>query len=352
MLSGVVFPGYKACWPVEVNAFAGRRHIKLRATLGWYVRGHEATGTAIRVKQTAKRKMKPKLTKQRVSVSRSHVNPATRHQDSVMRIIAFNSIDRQDRSLTGIPDITATRCMCFGIAILLSCVALMLPALTILIRPSPDQDPVALIVATLLAAMLLVPAFMFTRAGLLAGARITITPQSVEYGAGNGIVEKQGTKIEWARIASDQMARYDVRLILKGPVREPRIAFGYKMHDGTQSERSLPMTLRERGMQCIWFVNADALRIALLHNMAARSNLLFDPDIFVEAGIDPETWHLMPKPRKVEWAIAIASMATVLIFGSFISATTSVVLVVGVFSQFWDWAFCNIQFQEESLSGL
>ncbi len=139
--------------------------------------------------------------------------------------------------------------------------------------------------------------------------------------------------------SADQMARYDVRLILKGPVREPRIAFGYKMPDGTQSEYSLPMSLRERGMQCLWFVNADALRIALLQNMAARSNLRFDPDIFVEAGIDPETWHLMPKPRKVEWAIAIASMAAVLIFGSFISATTSVVLVVGVFSQFWDWAF-------------
>ncbi|KAB2767925.1 hypothetical protein F9K97_14130 [Brucella anthropi] len=273
--------------------------------------------------------MKPKLAKRQASASHSHVNPATRHQDSVVRIIAFDSTNRQDRSLTGIPDITATRWMCFGIAMLLSCVALALPALTILIRPSPDLDPIALIVSTLIAAMLLVPAFMFARAGLLAGAWITITPESVEYGSGNGIVEKQGTKIEWARIASGQMARYDVRLILKGPVREPRIAFGYKMPDGTQNEYSLPMSLRERGMQCLWFVNADALRIALLQNMAARSNLCFDPDIFVEAGIDPETWHLMPKPRKIEWAIAIASMAAVLIFGSFISATTSVVLVVG-----------------------
>ncbi|WP_235822951.1 hypothetical protein [Brucella anthropi] len=223
----------------------------------------------------------------------------------------------------------------------------------ILIRPSPDLDPIALIVSTLIAAMLLVPAFMFARAGLLAGAWITITPESVEYGSGNGIVEKQGTKIEWARIASGQMARYDVRLILKGPVREPRIAFGYKMPDGTQNEYSLPMSLRERGMQCLWFVNADALRIALLQNMAARSNLCFDPDIFVEAGIDPETWHLMPKPRKIEWAIAIASMAAVLIFGSFISATTSVVLVVGgVFAILGLGLLATFSFRKRAYPGL
>ncbi|WP_235824333.1 hypothetical protein [Brucella anthropi] len=232
------------------------------------------------MKQTAKRKMKPKLAKQRASVSRPHVSPTTRHQDSVVRIIAFDSTNRQNRSLTGIPDITATRWMCFGIAMLLSCVALALPALTILIRPSLDHDPIALIVSTLVAAMLLVPAFMFARAGLLAGAWITITPESVEYGSGNGIVEKQGTKIEWARIASDQMARYDVRLILKGPVREPRIAFGYKMPDGTQSEYSLPMSLRERGMQCLWFVNADALRIALLQKHGSSLEFAFRPGYF------------------------------------------------------------------------
>ncbi len=177
--------------------------------------------------------------------------------------------------LTGIPDITATRWMCFGIAMLLSCVALALPALTILVRPSPALDPIAFIVSTLVEAMLLVPAFMFARAGLLAGAWITITPQNVQYGTGDGLADQQGTVIEWARIAPHQMARYDVRLILKGPVREPRIAFGYKMPDGTPSEYSLPMSLRERGMQCLWFVNADALRIALLQNMAARSNLRF-----------------------------------------------------------------------------
>ncbi len=182
------------------DRFGRRRHIVARK-LGWYVRRDEATGTAIRVKQTAKRKMKPKLAKQRASVSRPHVSPTTRHQDSVVRIIAFDSTNRQNRSLTGIPDITATRWTCFGIAMLLSCVALALPALTFLIRPSLDHDPIALIVSTLIAAMLLVPVFMFARAGLLAGAWITITPQNVQYGTGDGLADQQGTVIEWARIA-------------------------------------------------------------------------------------------------------------------------------------------------------
>jgi len=274
------------------------------------------------------------------------------------RIIGLDRFDLHSGSIVGVPDLAATRWICFGMAMMCLALAIALPALTILVRPGPNLDPGAVAVAMVVGALILIPAFLFARSGLRVGAWVRVDATGIHYGQGRG-EGGQGrygsADIEWSRIVANGSMLYDVRLILDGAPHIPkqaRIGFWYRSADGIVTERSVPMALRETGMQCLRFVNADAVRIVMLKRMAACPGLRFDPAIFIEAGVDPETWQAMRKPHGIEWIIVGISMAVVLMFGSLGSKTAPLMLVGGVFAALGAGLVATIAFRRAAYPDL
>jgi hypothetical protein len=49
--------------------------------------------------------------------------------------------------------------------------------------------------------------------------------------------------------------------------------------------------------------------------MASRPGLRFDPAVFVETGVDPETWSPMRKPNGINWIIVCAAVGAAVWIG-------------------------------------
>jgi hypothetical protein len=270
----------------------------------------------------------------RAGASRRKVRPKpdiARPVASGARLIPFKPGDKLAGPVGGVPDLVGTRLTCFCAALICLAFAIGLLATIVLFPIGDGSQFVIQAVLLLVVAVLIGLAAGLVRAGRRVGAFFIASPSGIRYGADGDI----DTLVEWERITPNQAAPYDVRLILDGAphsLKRARIAFWYRLPDGRLEERSLPLSLSEKPLRCIRFLNADAVRIALLKGMAARRGLRFHPDIFVEAGVDPATWQPMPKPSGMEWAIVLGSLALGLALGGLtvgkapLVATTAAVL--------------------------
>ncbi len=226
------------------------------------------------------------------------------------RLITLKSEHLPIDAIDGVPDLLATRALCFGLAALLLIVSVGPPA-SFAFSPPADLDPVVPILLFVCSALAMVLVFIFTRTGLRAGAWFSINASGFHYGDGRvsrGRDEGKGQSIAWDSIVHNAEAACDVHLIWITPHRGlpvARIGFWVRASGGGLVERSIPMALIANRLSCVRFLNADGVRVSLLRGMASRSALRFHPDVFVQAGIDPETWRPMGKPTSDKFVSAI-----------------------------------------------
>jgi hypothetical protein len=243
--------------------------------------------------------------------------------------------------------------LCFGLAALFLVVAVGLPA-SFAFSPPADLDPVVPILLLVCSALAMVLVFIFTRTGLRAGAWFSINASGFHYGDGRvsrGGDEGKGTSIAWDSIVHNADAACDVHLIWITPHRGlpvARIGFWVRASGGDLVESSIPMALIANRLSCMRFLNADAVRVSLLRGMAARPALRFHPDVFVQAGIDPETWRPMDRSAGGKLAGAIVLAAAGLGVGAFVTGQAPGVLIaIGALAVFGVCLFAAVSLRRD-----
>ncbi len=268
--------------------------------------------------------------------------PAERPRRSVETVAPdtrFITLKSEHLPIDGVPDLLTTRALCFGLAALFLVVAVGLPA-SFALSPPADLDPVVPILLLICSALAMVLVFIFTRTGLRAGAWFSVDASGLHYGDGRvgRRDEGEGTSIAWDSIVHNAEAAYDVHLIWITPHRGlpvARIGFWVRASGGGLVEGSIPMALIANRLSCARFLNADAVRVSLLRGMATRPALRFHPDVFVQAGIDPETWRPMDRPAGGKLVGAGILAAGGLGVGAFLTGQApSVLIAIGAVAVF------------------
>lgn len=224
--------------------------------------------------------------------------------------ILFHSPDPAAILVEGIPDLGGTRSLCFGLAIPCAVFAIWLPIAGGPRAASTGNPTLVLLLILAAAALALGLAVGLVRAGLRSGAWFRVTPDGIDYGSGtpgDGQAPYPGQRrIDWKRIVRNPERAYDIGIAneIYGVAPNARMTFWYRKEDGSLAERSLPLQLRDDVLRCLRFCNAHDVRVALLRHLAANPDLRFDADVFVRAGVDPETWARMPGPRRASWLAA------------------------------------------------
>ncbi|WP_156441486.1 MULTISPECIES: hypothetical protein [unclassified Burkholderia] len=232
----------------------------------------------------------------------------------------------------GIPDLLSTRCINFAMA--LFCLIGFLGVAVALVMDNRIQWTVELgIVVGVLILLMAGSAIALTREGLKAGAWFRIDEVGLSYGTGTlseGDVLSTGERINWDEIVHKPNAGCDVRTeyrtyrsFTKNFVLWRRLATGEIV------EHRIPMRLTSNIERCVRFKNHDALTVAILRGLASQSSLRFDLDVFVDAGVNPETWMPMKRPRwMAKCSYALSSLLGVLFVMQFV-LTLSIWMTIG-----------------------
>ena len=256
----------------------------------------------------------------------------------------------------GIADLRGTRCLCFGAAVPFLGFAFWLPvAAAGAPNRNPGSDGLIMLLIAMAVALAAGLAVNLIRRGLHPGAWFQVSASGIGYGDGPGPARAtdvgNARMIAWEHVVRNPERAYDIGTSsMRYRALNPRMTFWYRMPEGSLVERSLPLQLREDVLRCLRFRNAHAVRVAMLQHLARREGLRFHPDVFVEAGIDPETWQAMKTPRRILWLAAAATLACLLGFAALVSQSVSpgflalgavalLVLAFGITSKGWQAAY-------------
>lgn len=226
------------------------------------------------------------------------VQPAA-SQTLAPRVIPLPAHLREIPSLDGVPELLGTRCVCFGLALVFLALTLGIPAgfaADQTVNVSPGQAILLLTIIGLLGSM----TFLFVRAGLNAGAWFHVDATGMRYGVGRSPVHDPtgGTRIDWSEIVGKADRRYDVHTDFQtSQSLTKNLLFWRRLPGGEIVEHRLPMRLTSDIVRCMRFRNHDALIVAVLRGLASRPGLRFDMDVFIDAGVHPETWEPMKRPH-------------------------------------------------------
>lgn len=235
---------------------------------------------------------------------------------SLARTEAFGS------PLEGEPDLSGTRAACLGVILALIAFATFVSALpkAVAQRFSPEQ---AFGVDVLIVVLLLLILGMVVAVGrtfIMAGAWFHIDQRGFAYGTGlraaGTAPESLATYIAWSQIERQPAMACDVSIENSGRVGalNPTLRFWYRSKEGTLTQYAMPIQLRRDPLRCLRFRNSHALRVVLLQRLASMG-LRFEPDVFIEAAVDPETWERRTALRYVPWVgtgLTLASLFLVI----------------------------------------
>ncbi|WP_246794801.1 hypothetical protein [Burkholderia perseverans] len=212
-------------------------------------------------------------------------------------------------ALYGVPDRVLTRCLCWGLALLLMLGVAALAAAFLGVGTQRHALGTRLALLGLTGAPLAGLALYLVHAARQAPAWVRIDAAGIHYGAGPA---DDGNHLEWQQLAANPVLAYDVGIRIPsayGTYVEPRLSYWYRLPDGELVPRSMPLRLRESALRCLRFRNAAALRVALLRGMAAREDLRFDAQVFVEAGVDPWHWRALRERGGFDSGVVLAVLA-------------------------------------------
>jgi hypothetical protein len=93
-----------------------------------------------------------------------------------------------------------------------------------------------------------------------------------------------------------------------------RLVFQQVSRGSETRDVRLPLALTVDTGRVLRFRNRAALLRALLLHLATqpRPRLRFDAEVFIDAGIDPQTWEPMPAPRRWMWLSSLGALVPVL----------------------------------------
>lgn len=210
--------------------------------------------------------------------------------------------------LEGQPDLVGTR-------LLLSSAAMALIAFAVFVgwlpwaggnRLSPRDEFFVDVLVLVLLGLILVMLVAIVRRFIHAGAWFHIDRDGFAYGDGlpdPGMHATDArTYVAWSRVERQASASYDVSVdnVSRSDALNPSLRFWYRTKEGALAHYAMPLQLRGDAFRCLRFRNSHVLRVVLLQRLAGRG-LRFHPDVFVEAGVDPETWARRRAWRYLPW---------------------------------------------------
>ncbi|ABB11108.1 hypothetical protein Bcep18194_B0994 [Burkholderia lata] len=201
----------------------------------------------------------------------------------------------------GDPDLFGTRCISFATALLCMVACLGLGATSAIDDRIQWTFELAIVLIALFVSMA-ASAIVMTREGIKAGAWFHVDQIGLWYGTGklsDSNALSAGRRILWDEIVGKPDAGCDVRTEYQTSRSFTKnFVFWRRLATGEIVEQRIPMRLTSNAMRCIRFRNRDALIVAILRGLAGRG-LRFDLDVFVDAGVHPETWRPMKRPRRM-----------------------------------------------------
>jgi hypothetical protein len=205
--------------------------------------------------------------------------------------------------LEGVPDLRATRLFIGGFVALFASIAVGLGTAAVL------QDDWSNARGNEAILMLLGLALF----ALLGGGIWYLLRQLPRIGEGMFRIDAQGMR--WGDPASPRvMAWRDVRRapvglcdvkteFVSSEAIVKRLVFQQAVRGDESDEVRLPLALTADTGRVLRFRNRAALLRALLLHLATqpKPRLRFDAEVFIDAGIDPQTWQSMPAPKRWMW---------------------------------------------------
>jgi hypothetical protein len=220
----------------------------------------------------------------------------------------------QGGPLEGVPDVTTTRLLLGGLVALFALIAISLGAAVVLQDDWSNVHGNEAIVALAVLALL---------AGL-GGGLWYLLRQFARVGQGSIRIDAQGLHwgdtalpqaVAWREVCRAESGPQDVRTeFVSSDAIVKRLVFHRAAGGSKDTEIRLPLALTVDIGRVTRFRNRAALLRALLLRLAIepRPRLRFAAEVFIDAGIDPETWEPMPAPRRWMWLSSVAALLPVL----------------------------------------
>ncbi|WP_321846590.1 hypothetical protein [Paraburkholderia bannensis] len=209
----------------------------------------------------------------------------------------------------GVPDLLTTRLV--SAVMLLFCVGFGVGlAWAIAIDKTITVGPVLGLLLLLLYAVLVWMGAIAVDALVHAGAWFVVDETGFRYGFG----KRQGaartaveTRVDWQNIVVNPRERYDVSTdFATRQALVKNLLLWQRKPSGDVVQTSLRLGLAGNDVLCLRFHNRAEVVTAILAGLARRPGLRFDSEVFVDAGVNPETFAPMKSPRRIEYTLIIA----------------------------------------------
>jgi hypothetical protein len=216
--------------------------------------------------------------------------------------------------LDGVPDVTTTRLLLGGLVALFALIALSLGAAVVLQDDWSNARGSEAIL--MLVGLVLVTA--------LGGGLWFLLRQFARVGEGLFQIDAQGMRwgdptspraVAWHEVCRTRAGLHDVKTeFVSSEAIVKRLVFQHAARGSEPLEIRLPLALTIDAGRVLRFRNRAALLRAILIQLATqpRPRLRFDAEVFIDAGIDPETWEPMPGPRRWMWLSSLGALLPVL----------------------------------------
>lgn len=216
--------------------------------------------------------------------------------------------------MEGVPDLTATRLLLGGLVAFFALLALSLGAAVLLqddwSNLHGNEGIVALAVLALVAG--------------LGGGLWYLLRQFAHVGQGSIRIDAEGMRwgdpalpqaVAWREVCRVRTGLQDVKTeFTSSDAIVKRLVFHRAAGGGETMDVKLPLALTMDAPRVLRFRNHAALVRALLLRLATqpRPRLRFAAEVFIDAGIDPQTWEPMLAPRRWMWLSSLAALLPVL----------------------------------------
>jgi len=210
----------------------------------------------------------------------------------------------------GVPDLVTT-CLLLGCGVLLFVLAaLAVAAGLVLLSGEPNarghEVPVTLAMLALLAAACGGAWYVGRCLRRVGGIVVRVDAEGLRWGDA-----ASPQAVGWQALGRARDGPYDVRTeYVSSDALQKRLVFHRAGQGGEAAQVRLPLTLSADGARVLRFRNRAEVLRALLLRLATepRPRLRFDAEVFIDAGIDPETWTPMPAPRRWLWASTLGAL--------------------------------------------
>lgn len=235
------------------------------------------------------------------------------------RVVVLPAHLREIPPCDGVPDLLSTYCVNGGLALLFTVmltVGIYMPLTEASFFHGNLIEAVSWFFLLTLVAWMIV---IFIRGIRNAGVWFQVDSVGFRYGVRRSPEPSSAMQqtVVWDEIAANPSLRYDVTYIMPSRFSVPSACFEFWKRGARKGleRRTLPKSLfrydfEREGIRCVRFKNRRAILISVLCGLA-HQGLRFDPNVFVMAGIHPETWQRL----RQSWKYFIICSLLFLLFG-------------------------------------